>query len=1166
MRLLRFERLRWGSIAGLGGLLLSALLLTTAPAATGRVPVYKSDPSVVDALPGGPRMIERENQRLEAARQRQKLEHRLLGPHHASRKSLARLVERGLGPARQAPRSGFAPAADAGVDTLKVLLVRIGFETDLSGDLTSVTTDGDFQLAPDPSVRIDPPPHDRAFFESHLYGMSEYYRLQSGGRLVIQAKVLPEGDRDCYKLRDLSDYAPGAEGFWSLEGLESLVVDMIELADGGTQADGSVNLADFDDDDPLARVIFVHSGSDWQSDVLGDSPNDIPSFNVMLGEPVALTSLDSETGLPGLFSECSVIPETTTQDGYYGSIAAVMYHEFGHALGLPDLYDTETGLTGVGVWDLMDSGTNVAGVVGLPSLDDPEEIDTFYVTGVLPPSLSVWSKWFLGWVDPACVPGEDRAFSLPAIQVPRSDYFRYVGASASGLPYNFDVSDPQAVIGGASPGEFFLMENRWVPYGPADFPDATGIGFVRDEETGVLLYLAGDGDRNTGMYDYFLPPGGMLVWHADQPVIEAHLYDNTVNAGRDGLRLVEADGIRDVGLYASFVEGFYGSETDVFHAGNASFLGQEGTPNSRAWDRSWTGLELDDISENLPTMNFTARVSPLTAIPELEVPAASGSAARRINVDSVTPFPLGGAKANAAAVIVFAEDPAPGDPCHLFALTLDGAPAVAAAAELPEGAFARLDAPLAGPPIVLDADGGSRLIVATRDGSVRAFSDAAPSMPDPIWEVSVGDTLLQAPSVGIDEQGEARLLVLAAGPAALLLDDEGGLIGDPLPLDSEVSAQPLAVSLPGLQGDRFVVAHPYGSELLAWDESGLFAEAESWKTDSMPPPYSGDVPGPDIRMALVPVPGGARAIAFGGAANLAWDLTDAASAPAPWTSALDEPPAGELAVADLDADGRDDVIVVAAGAIHALSAEGVELDGWPAVLAARFPLDETVSFCGPVVVFDGTGDGVNEVYAVTDAGHLVGFDARGNLIDRTPFLWGVAGDASVTAVDSGPTGGKLMWLAGEGGWSSARPGARRDNGRLVGYLPPSAVAASTVTSQWLGPRGGPMRYGPAGTAADLGPASPAIDQAGRFFAYPNPVTEGTATFRFHAESDGVATVSVYNLEGEQVDRFSMSVVGGVMNEYPWRLDGLASGVYLCRLRIEGDGETRTRMLRLAVER
>ncbi len=65
----------------------------------------------------------------------------------------------------------------------------------------------------------------------------------------------------------------------------------------------------------------------------------------------------------------------------------VISHEFGHALGLPDLYDTDYSSSGIGTWGLM-SGGSWGGNGSSP----------WY-----PAHFCAWSKVRLGWIDPIVV-------------------------------------------------------------------------------------------------------------------------------------------------------------------------------------------------------------------------------------------------------------------------------------------------------------------------------------------------------------------------------------------------------------------------------------------------------------------------------------------------------------------------------------------------------------------------------------------------------------------------------------------------------------------------------------------------------------------------------------------------------------------------------------------
>ena len=65
------------------------------------------------------------------------------------------------------------------------------------------------------------------------------------------------------------------------------------------------------------------------------------------------------------------------------AVAGVIAHEYGHDLGLPDLYDSVGGSdTDTGFWDIMSSGSRSG-----------------RLNGIEPTNMGAWSKYVLGWVE-----------------------------------------------------------------------------------------------------------------------------------------------------------------------------------------------------------------------------------------------------------------------------------------------------------------------------------------------------------------------------------------------------------------------------------------------------------------------------------------------------------------------------------------------------------------------------------------------------------------------------------------------------------------------------------------------------------------------------------------------------------------------------------------------
>ncbi len=101
----------------------------------------------------------------------------------------------------------------------------------------------------------------------------------------------------------------------------------------------------------------------------------------------------------------------------------VIAHEFGHDLGLPDLYDTDQSSIGAGVWDIMATGS----WNGLPK-------------GTSPAHPGAWCKAQLGWVEVIEITRPSYSMNIPEIETFNVTFKLQIGSSGS--------------------GEYFLVENR----------------------------------------------------------------------------------------------------------------------------------------------------------------------------------------------------------------------------------------------------------------------------------------------------------------------------------------------------------------------------------------------------------------------------------------------------------------------------------------------------------------------------------------------------------------------------------------------------------------------------------------------------------------------------------------------------------------------------------
>jgi immune inhibitor A len=142
---------------------------------------------------------------------------------------------------------------------------------------------------------------------------------------------------------------------------------------GDVDGDGNV----LEPDGVIDHVVLVHAGEDKSGGGGAQGPYAIwaHSSAVAGGAPVPGTNLK--------LSNYIVQPED--------SGVGVFAHEYGHDLGLPDLYDTASGGdSDVDFWDLMSTGSHSGPIFQS-----------------MPTHMGIWDKWVLGWADPVQInPGD----------------------------------------------------------------------------------------------------------------------------------------------------------------------------------------------------------------------------------------------------------------------------------------------------------------------------------------------------------------------------------------------------------------------------------------------------------------------------------------------------------------------------------------------------------------------------------------------------------------------------------------------------------------------------------------------------------------------------------------------------------------------------------------
>jgi len=268
----------------------------------------------------------------------------------------------------------------------------------------------------DTSPAYSPAEIEGLFFGSTESTVRDYYLEQSYGSLELFGEVY-----GWYTASQTHDYyGNGNRGFggpYSYPGnLHRLAEEAVDLAEAGG---ADFSLYDNTGDGCVDALVILHQGQGQERS--GDSTrNNIWStMSALSGGGAFARNYDGV-----LIDRFAMVPEIS----FYGDRmeeCGVIAHEYGHMMGLIDMYDKDNSSAGVGLFDLMGIG-NWGGDYWSPEL---------------PVHLSAYNKMLLGWLDPVVVRGATQgAFVLPF---------------SEGTPFALNLPADPGV-----PGEFFLVENR----------------------------------------------------------------------------------------------------------------------------------------------------------------------------------------------------------------------------------------------------------------------------------------------------------------------------------------------------------------------------------------------------------------------------------------------------------------------------------------------------------------------------------------------------------------------------------------------------------------------------------------------------------------------------------------------------------------------------------
>ncbi|MFP4014314.1 MAG: hypothetical protein ACLFVQ_09535 [Chitinispirillaceae bacterium] len=527
-------------------------------------------------------------------------------------------------------------------DTLLVIAIRVQFKEDTSAlttgnGLFGIRGDTKEQkfINQDTVYKYDTAPHDSLYFADQLRAVRKYYEKVSRGNLTLDFDIYPRGSGETgYSVDEMmTNYSPGwkkkkesSDQYWTRKtyGLMRFIKEALEAAAKKTADSPFKNI--YRDADGVLRergtnrkavFLIFHAGASYITDggengaAYADSPSDmidafvneemLKYYKDTLGlEDMGIT-VSGYDGEPILIEEVMLCAETSNQDGLNWGIQGILVNQVARQLGIPDLFSTSSGISAIGAFCIMDFAGYSAG------------------RGFIPPYPSAWVRAFMGW---------DKAY--PASMGSRN--FHNVTSLSSALDrYSEQNTDTTILLVPINNHEYYLIENRqrnlsgdkdrfnyedssdYISAYPFNVNLEENVDTVSDKSRVII---------NAKNNDISLPASGVLVWHIDERVIQQRLAHNFVNADSTyrGIRLVEADGVNDLGVMFSdmfYQAAFdYGGAEDVFphktdkddKNNTVTGFGPYSRPSTRSNDggHTYLNLKIEPTSEN-PVLEHTKR-------------------------------------------------------------------------------------------------------------------------------------------------------------------------------------------------------------------------------------------------------------------------------------------------------------------------------------------------------------------------------------------------------------------------------------------------------------------------------------------------------------------------------------------------------------------------------
>lgn len=1004
--------------------------------------------------------------------------------------------------------------------TVKILALRVQFQKE-NPDKEQTTGNGHFDLSDLRTVlSIDPAPHNKRYFEDQLLAMKNYFFDVSDGKLDIDYTVKPDNDTTAYTLNKLMEYY-GIHG--TPNARDKRLAEF--FADAVTKADESdtIRFSDYD------YVIIFHAGAGEDFSQENSTTNDLSSrfvsHNLLKerfgtdypGVPVGDSTFFITNGVvvPETESQSFINPIFGTEDFKELGLSGILIANFGSQLGMPDLFNTETGSAGIGVFGLEDQGA-------------------FNGEGLIPAEPDPWTKIYMGWADPVIVSdsfdihlyprklaGQNTILKIP---INASEYFLVENKQRNVIDNTFS---PETI------SRFDTINNS---DGTTEIDTVYMAGIIRSNDTKVITHV--------DEYDNGQPGNGLLVWHIDENIISQNLISNSINNDiyRRGVRVVEGSGSQDIGfgfpgLFGTAIGA--GDRFDYFYKGNEGFnfynnkidsvyFTPTSVPNSLSNERANSGIHFTQISPIQNIMTFNLRTSLL----QRGFPRYTGS---QMGGNSIK---FGDIAGDEKKEIITA-----GQEGKIYAWTNSGDKVISNNFTAVYKGFGKdstvyqvalfaqaADSVLHTPALVdLDNDGKLEVIAATKNGMVYAWRSAdnnLDGLADSLFRYESGEEIMTTP-IGT---GLKKIIFGTKSGKIIVLNPNGTLSGS-----SNLSGT--VVSIASLNSDSMIVVTSSGVYIVDVN-SFLFSNIVTILTGIENNVAVGDI-----------YQNGNRNVVMINNNEIQTYFNSTAGFPVLLPENIKSPPS----LADIDNNGYLEVMFAGNNKIYAYHHNGTLVTNFPITVDMT---KHAGSIASSVLVADVNGDSKVDLIIGAPNGNIYAYETTGNLLAGFPLATGKPILSTPALLDIDNDGYTEVAVSSEDGFVYVW-------GLYVGDL---RAPYNANHIKW-----GQYAYEPGNSALTpeqntLTPLDGDLIPKKSAYNYPNPAHENVTTIRYFLTEPAKVKIHIFDLSGDLVQTLSGTGVTQTDNEVQWNLKKIQSGVYLAKITAKSTISSKkvTRTVKIAV--